>query len=137
MARRRVGLPSEIRAELPMRANLGIGLDPEYPTTMGDRGHLKAAIACRYKPSPQMLDFVRDVAAYVQSHDGTQVRVLQDFRHRDYPSDLLLAWSEGPSPSDVAAKFAVSNAEDGTPRLPAWLSLRADNDFDLRWQPAF
>lgn len=137
MARRRVGLPSEIRAELPMRANLGVGLDPEYPTTTVDRGQCKAALACQFKPSPQMLAYVREVVAYVQSQDGTQVRVLQDFRHRDYPSDLLLAWSDGPAPAAVAAKFAVSTAEDGTPRIPSWLSLRADNDFDLRWQPAF
>lgn len=136
MARRRVGLPAEIRAELPLRANLGVGLDPEYPTAMGER-ECPAKVACRYKPSPQMIDYVRDVAAYVQSQDATQVRVLADFRHRDYPSDLLLAWSGGPAPAAVAEKFAVSTAEDGTPRLPAWLSLRADNDFDLRWQPAF
>lgn len=137
MARRRVGLPADIRAELPQRARMGIGLDPEYPTPMGDKGECKAEIACKHRPSPQMIEFVRKVAAYVQAHDASHVRVLSNFRDRDYPGDLLLSWSDGPSPAAVAAEFAVSTAEDGTPRLPAWLSLGSDNDFDLRWRPAF
>ena len=137
MPKRRVGLPAEIRAELPKRANMGIGLDPDYPTPMGDKGKHPAAVACRYRPSPQMKEFVQQVAAYVQANNATHVRVQVDYRERDYPGDLLLAWSDGPSPADVAAKFAVSTAEDGTPRLPAWLALGSDNDFDLRWRPAF
>ena len=136
MARRRVGLPADIRTELPMRANMGIGLDPDYPTTVGNIERT-AKDASRHKPSHDMVEFVRSVAAFLQAHDATQVRILQDFRDLNHPGDLLVAWSNGPNVVAVAEKFAVSTAPDGTPRLPSWLALRSDNDFDLRWQPAF
>lgn len=137
MARRRVGLPADIRAELPKRANMGVGLDPDFPTQMGDKGNCKAAIACKHRPSPQMRAFVQKVAAFVQANNATHVRMLSDYLDRDHPGDLMLAWSDGPAVSEVAAEFAVSAAEDGTPRIPAWLALSSDNDFDLRWRPAF
>lgn len=136
MARRRSTLPREIRAELPARANAGIGLDPEFPTKMGEKVY-KAAIACRHQPSLDMVAFVKQIMEYLTAHDATQVRLLQHFRDRGQPGALLLVWASGPAAADVAAKFAVSTSPCGTPRLPSWLSLRVDNDFDLRWQPPF
>lgn len=134
MGRRRSGLPSSIKAELPKRASAGIGLDPEYPTRMGTRV-CKAAAACRHTPSQDMITFVQKVMTYLRDHHATQVRLLQHYRDRGQPGALLLAWSDGPSAADIASTFSVSTAECGTPRLPSWLSLRHDNDFDLRWQP--
>lgn len=136
MARRRSGLPANIRSELPSRANAGVGLDPEFPTRMGGKV-CKASIACRHQPSPDMVAFVRDIMEYLKTADAQQVRLVQHYRDRGQPGALLLVWESGPAAADVAAKFAVSTSECGTPRLPAWLSLRVDNDFDLRWQPAF
>lgn len=136
MGRRRAGLPANIKTELPHRANAGVGLDPEFPTRMGER-ICKAATACRHTPSTDMIAFVRDVMDYLRAHDAIQVRLVQHFRDRGQPGALLLAWSNGPTAADIATRFAVSTSECGTPRLPSWLSLRVDNDFDLRWQPPF
>jgi hypothetical protein len=136
MGRRRSGLPADIKQELSTRANAGVGLDPEFPTRTGN-DICPAATACRRTPSDDMLAFVRTVMAYLKSKDAIQVRLVQDFRDRGQPGALLLVWSNGPSASEIASQFAVSRSACGTPRLPSWLSLRVDNDFDLRWQPAY
>jgi hypothetical protein len=141
MARRRSGLPASIRSELPLRAKAGIGLDPEFPTKVGEKV-CPAAAACQRQPSSDMLDMVRDIMIYLKDNDAQQVRLLQQWRDRGQPGALLIAWSSNeaktsPSASEIATRFAVSTSTCGTPRLPSWLSLRVDDDFDLRWQPAF
>lgn len=135
MARRRSGLPKEIRSEISTRANAGVGLDPDFPT-LGPTGTCTAKTACKFKPTVEMIEFVRTIAAHVQANDATHMRVMND-QDRNLPGALILAWSDGPSAADIANKFAVSHSECGTPRLPSWLALRVDNNFDLRWQPAF
>lgn len=134
---RRAGLPHDIRTELPTRANAGIGHDPEFPTTTANGAVCKAVAACRHQPSRDMLLFVKQIVDHLHHHRATHVRVQQDFRDRGYPGSLLVAWGSGPSAAEVATQFAVSISSCGTPRLPAWLSLRVDTDFDLRWQPAY
>ena len=137
MPRRRSGLPASIRSELPARANAGVGLDPEFPTSMGNKGVCKASTACHHTPSADMLDFVRQIMDYLKTSEATQIRLLQHWKDRGQPGALLLGWSGGRTAAEIADKFAVSTAPDGTPRLPSWLSLRVDDDFDLRWTPPF
>lgn len=136
MGRRRSGLPAAIKAELPSRANAGVGLDPEFPTRTTS-GVCRAAVACHHRPSPDMVALVRDVMNYLTAANAQQVRLLQNYRDQGQPGALTVAWTSGPPAAETAERFAVSTAECGTPRLPSWLSLRADDDFDLRWQPPF
>ena len=134
---RRSGVPADVRRELPLRANAGVGLDPEFPTTIRDGRVCRAAVACHHRPSKDMLLFAKQVMDYVDGHGGMHVRIQQDFRDRGQPGALLVMWSGGPDAAEVAEQFAVSTTEDGTPRVPAWLSLRVDDVFDMRWQPAY
>lgn len=133
---RRAGLPDHLRSELTLRARAGIGLDPDHPTRSGDTTR-SAADACRYPPSAEMFLLVKKVLDYLHAHHATLVRVHQDPRRDNQPGQLVVMWQPNPTAEQVAAHFAVSASACGTPRLPAWLSLHPDDDFDLRWQPPY
>ena len=129
-------LPDSIRAELPVRGRAGAGHDQTYPTDAGS-GTVPAAAACWRRPSAQMLGLAEQVRDYLRSSGAEHIDVARDVRGRGMTGALTVRWFKGVPPATVAAKFGVSRAADGTPLLPAWLSLRADDDFDLRWQVGF
>jgi len=133
---RRVGLPEHIRAQLTFRASAGSGHDADYPTAVPGRT-VPASDALLVSPSEQMLDYARSIVRHLQQIGAQNVSIGFDLRGKGNPGAMTILWSGVTSPADLAATFAVSTAEDGTPRLPAWLSLRADHEFDLRWQPAY
>lgn len=133
---RRAGLPAHILVDLPARAAAGRGLDPDVITITRD-GVMSAADAREYPPSAEMLTLVRQITGYLYDHGGRHVSVDADLHGDDHPGHLTVRWAGTVSPRDVAEAFAVSRAEDGTPRLPSWLNLRADAEFDLRWQPPY
>ncbi len=129
-------LPDNIRAELPVRGRAGTGHDLTFPTETG-AGVVPAEAARWSRPSAQMLALVQQVSDYLLSCGAEHVDVMTDLRRRGMPGAFTLRWFKGVPPATVAAKFAVSEAADGTPLVPAWLSLRADDDFDLRWQVGY
>lgn len=129
---RRIGLPEHIRVELPQRCRAGYGHDWDVP--VGDRD---ARTAIMQPPTEDMLRLVRQVKDHAISRGALHVTVQNAPRAADGSLgavQVLWTGGEGPSALSVAQQFAVSHTEDGTPRVPAWLSLVADGDFDLRWQ---
>jgi hypothetical protein len=133
---RRVGLPEHIRAELPARANAGVGHDADYPTRVGDQT-VPAQHACRMNPSAEMLSVVREVTGFLRESGAAHIEVAPDLRGTGQPGAITVRWMGDVPARIVAEKFAVSAADDGTPRVPAWLNLRSDSEFDLRWQPPY
>lgn len=133
---RRTGLPEHIRKELPDRARAGVGLDPDAPTLVNGV-KVSADFARQRVPSEEMLGLVGQVEGFLATQGAKHIDVVRDFRKNGCPGDLTVRWYGPVAASVVAGQFAVSVCADGTPRIPAWLSLRADDDFDLRWQPAF
>lgn len=133
---RRTGQPEHIRAELPLRAKAGHGLDFDYPTVV-DGGEVPAAKACLTAPSPHMKAMVRDVAEYLIASGADHIDVVPDMRSLGHPGSLTVRWMGSVPAAKVAAQFKVSDGDDGTPRVPAWLCLRRDDDFDMRWQPPY
>lgn len=131
---RRTGLPERIRAELPTRARAGIGHDPNHLTPMADK-MCRANDARSQRPSPYMVEFVRRIVDHLHEVGATHITIAQDLQHLGHQGSLTVQWAGAEATvASVAAKFAVSTSLDGTPRLPAWVSLRNDDDFDLRWQ---
>jgi hypothetical protein len=133
---RRTGQPEHIRVELPLRAQAGHGLDFDYPTVT-DAGEVPAAKACLGAPSPQMKDMVRKVATFLHDEGAEHIDVVPDMRAKGMPGNLTVRWMGAVPALKVAQEFAVAVGDDGTPRVPAWLCLRRDDDFDLRWQPPY
>lgn len=134
---RRAGLPAEIRAQLTTRAAAGRGLDGEYPTQTAAGTVTPACEMLSAEPTEAMLMFVRKITNYLHDHGAHHVTVTQDRSKDGHIGQLTIQWAGPLPPSQVAEQYAVSRAADGTPRLPAWVNLRADAEFDLRWQPAF
>jgi hypothetical protein len=133
---RRVGQPPHVRVELDIRASAGAGHDGEYQTVMGQET-VPAQHACRMEPSEQMWRMVQNVTDHLRDVGASNIVVVPDFRGHDEPGALTIQWEGNVPAKDIATRFAVSVSDDGTPRVPAWLSLRADGDFDLRWQKPF
>lgn len=133
---RRTGQPPHIRAELRERAAAGIGLDPDHPTDVGGRT-VPAAQACGMRPSPAMIAVAEQVTDFLDSVGASHVGIVPNPRCPDQPGNLTIQWYGGVPAKAVADQFAVSKTADGTSRVPAWLSLRADDDFDMRWQPPY
>lgn len=88
-------------------------------------------------PSAEMLSVVREVTDFLHESGASHIDVVPDMRGRGEPGAITVRWMGEIPARVVAERFAVSAADDGTPRVPAWLNLRADNDFDLRWQPPY
>lgn len=133
---RRTGLPEHIRAELPFRAKAGHGLDFDYPTEI-DGAVVPAAKACTQPPSKAMWTLVHEVTGYLQKAGAQHIDVVPDRRSLGQPGNLTVCWFGEVPAAKVAEAFAVSTTDEGTPRVPAWLCLRRDDDFDLRWQPPY
>lgn len=133
---RRTRVPDRVRAELSARAQAGIGHDPTVPTVTA-YGTVPAAEAVAFRPSGDMLVLVQQVVSYLRECDVRHVDVQVDVRDLGCPGAVTVRWHGGVSPLQVASRFAVSTAPNGIPRIPAWLSLRADDQFDLRWQPPY
>lgn len=135
MARRSV-LPAYVRAELPQRAKYGLGHDMLAPTS--NSGNKITAFNARLaEPSPEMMATVKAVWEVVESEGGTSVGLLLDARHAKHPGCVTVTWGNGPKAIEVAARFATGYLEDGTPQIPGWLSLKSEDDWDLRWQPTY
>ena len=133
---RRTGLPEHIRAELPLRAKAGHGLDFDYPTEI-DGSTVPAAKAVLLPPSAAMEAMVDKVTGYLHGIGAEHVSVVSDMRSLGQPGNLTVRWYGALPAAQVAEKFAVSTSDEGVPRVPAWLCLRRDDDFDLRWQPPY
>lgn len=136
MPRKRTTLTEHPNVDLRDRGRPAIGLDFDFPTP-GPHGDRPAVLAERTEPTPGMVDLAREVLALLASHGAIHARVTKDRSRRGHPGALLVAWTDGPTALEVARHFAVSTSECGTPRVPSWLALRRDHDFDMRWQPEF
>ena len=133
---RRTGLPTHIRHDLDNRAKAGFGHDPDAPT-MSNGTSVAARLAKESAPSTEMLGIVREVRLLLTGLGASHIDTVPDLRNNGTPGDLTVRWHGQVPAKAIATHFATSTTLDGTPRIPAWLSLRADDDFDLRWQPAF
>lgn len=135
MARRSV-LPAHVQAELPERAKYGLGHDMGAPTL--HHGETITAFKARLRePSPEMLAEVKAIWAWLDDQDASSVGLLLDIRHAKHAGCMTVSWSGGPSAAEVAEQFARAYSADGTPLIPGWLSLKSEDDWDLRWQPTY
>ena len=136
MARTRTKLPAAALAGMSQRGRPAIGLDPDHPTP-GPRGIRAAFDAETREPTPAMIDMARAVMQYLIDNQALHPRVMKDRARTGHPGAMLISWTSGPDTETVATKFAVSHLDDGTPRVPSWLALQRDHDFDMRWRPEF
>lgn len=133
---RRSFLPPHIQAELPQRARYGVGHDMSAPTLHFGES-LTAYTARTREPSPEMMAVIKSIGAWVESRGGKSVGILIDIRHAKHSGCITVSWDGGPSAFDVATQFAVGYDTDGLPLIPGWLSLKNEDDWDLRWQPTY
>lgn len=127
---RRPGLPVGILTEIADRAVYGAGHDDTVPTEL-TQGTVPAIDACDGPPSPAMLRLVGHVFEYLSNHDAVALNVHADIQELEQPGCLTISWSDGPSPHQVATRFATNAGP--LPLLPTWLALRSHTEFDLRW----
>lgn len=133
---RRTGQPAHIRAELRERADAGAGLDFTHPTDLDGRT-VPAKQACTAPPSQAMVTVADEVCTFLRSVGAEHVSVVPNPRCLDQPGNLTVQWYGGVPARRVAEKFAVARTSEDLPLIPAWLCLRADDDFDMRWQPPY
>lgn len=136
MARRRT-LPEHVRSNLTERVRRGSGHHHTWPTG-GPRGDTITADEARaYPPSPDMMTLIYDILGYLTSEGARQPTAIRDPHCPHEPGAVLIRWGGDVTAEEVARTYSLEWASDGTvPLIPAWLSLAADDDFDLRWQAA-
>lgn len=133
---RRSHIPPHVRAHLADRASAGRGHDMRAATL--NRGTVVSAYQARLAdPSPEMLAVVRDVMEWIADHGGVGVGLQVDIRFNMHPGCITVCWNGDPTALTVAEQFAVGRTIDGLPQIPGWLSLRNDDNWDLRWQVTY
>lgn len=134
MASRRV--PESVRAELPRRAHAGLGLDGSFPTILRTGQTVPAAEACKHAPSEQCVQMLNAIQHWLVAQGVGHLHIVTDLRGYGQPGTAAIIWGEGPTAHDVAQVFATDWLDD-LPRIPAWMALKAEHEFDLRWQPPY
>lgn len=129
---RRPGLPEAILAEVADRAIYGAGHDDTLPTELAD-GVVPAITACQHRPSVPMLTLVGQIFDYLSEQGAIALNVTSDIQDLGQPGCLTISWSNGPSPIEIATRFAPNGDHGPLPLLPTWLALRSHTEFDLRW----
>jgi hypothetical protein len=131
---RRPSLPEHIQAELKERAEFGRGHDMTVEVDPSGRTAYQARLS---DPCPAMMDVIRSVYEWLDSHGAESVTMEIDPRAHRHPGCVLIRWHGDVAARDAAEAFACGHDADGTPLIPGWLSLRCDDDFDLRWTPTY
>ena len=135
MVRRKAGVPEYARGEIVPRAASGTGHDGAVATETMPGVFVPASQALVIgSSSPQMLRRASEVMAWLVGQGATHVDCVRDSRPEIRPGGLTVLWADGPQARACAQHFASGFDAAGLPLLPSWLSLRADDDFDLRWQ---
>jgi hypothetical protein len=80
-----------------------------------------------------MLTLVGQIFDYLTGQGAIALNVTSDIQELKQPGCLTISWSDGPSPIDVATRFAPNGNQGPLPLLPTWLALRCHTEFDLRW----
>lgn len=133
---RRTPLSPQARSELALRAKYGSGHD--YTAPVADGGRTISSLQARQQePTPAMLNTTRQVMEWLRDNDAVGVSITRDIRKLGHPGCITVLWSSGPSAAQCAAQFQVSQTRGGLPLIPGWLSLRAVDDWDLRWQATY
>lgn len=87
-------------------------------------------------PCGQCVRMVAQIQQWLLGRDVESVHVTTDIRQYGNQGVVTVIWGSGPSAREVAEVFAVGH-RDGLPLLPAWVGLKAEHDFDLRWQTPY
>jgi hypothetical protein len=80
-----------------------------------------------------MLTLVGQIFDYLSEQGAIALNVTSDIQELEQPGCLTISWSNGPSPIEVATRFAPNPDHAPLPLLPTWLALRSHTEFDLRW----
>lgn len=134
---RRTPISKRVIHLLQERSTVGSGQDMTAPTPMGDTAGVVTAYAARiHGPSQHMRTVVDRLAHWLTRMGATSVFIETDRRHLGHPGCLTVHWN-GPIPAAAAACQVAVAFRDGLPVIPGWLSLVAEDDWDLRWQTPF
>lgn len=129
--------PGHVCRQLFHRGRAGRGLNDSH-AVVWNGALIPADQACRQQPSQEMRALAQDVQKFLAASGARNIDVIQDYHQKGRPGCLTVRWTGEIRACDVAAEFAVSvRQDDGTPQIPSWLALRAEDDFDLRWQDPF
>lgn len=124
--------PDHVRINLPERAQAGTGLTFTYLTDI-ETGSCEANQLLQGPPCKEAIIFARNIIEWLNKHGATHARPYTDLRGYGHTGIVTIIWSDGPSALDTATHFSVATAGE-TPQLPAWIGLKNETDFDLRWQ---
>jgi hypothetical protein len=113
----------------PAKLVEGSGLDHEWPTLLDDGRQASAAeVVATCQPSSAMYAFTNEITAWLREQGGRDVDCVADYRaSSDRPGGLMVRWGGVIAAAAVAEHFG----QDG--KLPCWLELRHDHDYDRRF----